>query len=367
MIKGLTLSRYLGRQYLLWFVVFLVGLSGIIYLFEVAELLRRSANNNMTTLPIVLEMGSYKLPDTIEKILPFVVLFSVMFTFWRLTRNQELVVVRAAGVSVWQFLGPTLFVTLIFGWFNMTILNPIGASMNARYQEMDNLYFSRSPSLELTGSGLWLRQKDEKKRYLLHADHVDLEPLTLIPVIAFVYDDKDHYLGRVDAQKAILHEQGKNSYWEFNNVWFNWENQMPEKKDSYHLNTSLTLDKIQESMSPPNTVSFWQLPRFIEALESIGLPTTRHVLQFQLLLAEPFLLCAMVCFAAVFSLRLSRQGGILNAAMLGIFTGSLIFSANNVAMAMGTNQTLPVFLAAWAVPLAALTFSNALLLKLEDG
>ncbi|NTU77699.1 MAG: LptF/LptG family permease, partial [Alphaproteobacteria bacterium] len=174
MIKGWTLSRYLGWNYLFWFAVFLGGLTGVIYLFEVAELLRRSADLPDATLGVVLRMGSYKLPDTVERVLPFVVLFAGMFTFWRMTRSQELVIARAAGVSAWQFLAPALVVTIVFGGLNMTLLNPIGAVLAARYKEMEMRYLDRSSSLELTGAGLWLRQKEGDRHYLLHADKVDM-------------------------------------------------------------------------------------------------------------------------------------------------------------------------------------------------
>jgi lipopolysaccharide export system permease protein len=363
MIQSWTLSRYLGKQYLLWFIVFLGALTGIIFLFEVAELLRRATDLPDTTFGIILRMGCYKLPETIERILPFVVLFSGMFTFWRLTRNQELVIARAAGVSAWQFLAPALTVTLLFGWFNVTLVNPVGAAMNARYKNMEAHYLHRSASLELTGAGLWLRQSEGDRYYLLHADHVNMQPLKLTPLIVFVYDANHKYLGRIDAPEGVLQD----SYWEINDAWFNWDSKPPEHQDHFRLDTTLTIEKIQESMAAPNTISFWQLPAFIRALRAIGLPPARHELQFQSLLAEPFLLCAMVFFAAAFSLRLSRRGGILNAMMAGIFTGSLVFSLNNVVTALGANQTLPIVLAAWAIPLTALAAGNAALLYLEDG
>ncbi len=363
MIRGWTLTRYLGRQYLVWFLAFLIGLTGIIYLFEVAELLRRSANLADATLGVVLRMGAYKLPDTVEKILPFVVLFSGMFTFWRLTRSQELIVARAAGVSAWQFLGPALFITLLFGGVYVTLVNPLGATMNARYKEMETRYLRNGPSLELTGAGLWLRQEEEGRRYLLHADKVAMDPLTLTPVIVFAYDKDDKYLGRIDASKAVL----DGPVWMMSDVWFNWDGKEQERQDFYNLGTSLTTEKIQESMAAPNTISFWQLPRFIRALRSIGLPPVRHELQLQMLLAQPIMLCAMVFFAAAFSLRLNRRGGILNAMMAGMFAGSVVFSLNNVVTALGANQTLPVILAAWAIPLAALAAGQATLLYLEDG
>ncbi|HBM91119.1 MAG TPA: LPS export ABC transporter permease LptG [Rhodospirillaceae bacterium] len=363
MMKSLTLSRYLGRQYMVWFFAFLFGLGGIIYLFEVAELMRRSADLVEATLGVVLRMGAYKLPETIEKILPFVVLFSGMFTFWRLTRNQELVIARAAGVSAWQFLAPALLVTLVFGIINVTLVNPVGATMATRYKALEARYFKRSLSLELTGAGLWLRQEEGERRYLLHADKVSMDPLTLTPLIVFVYDQDNIYLGRIDAPRAVLSGEA----WKITDAWFNAEGKMPEQLDLFYLKTSLTLEKIQDSMASLGTISFWQLPDFIEALKSIGLPPVRHELQFQMLLAQPVLLCAMVFFAAAFSLRMNRRGGSLNALMAGVIVGSIIFSLNNVVTALGANQTLPVILAAWAIPLVALVAGQATLLYLEDG
>lgn len=235
--------------------------------------------------------------------------------------------------------------------------------MATRYNALEFHYFKRGPSLELTGAGLWLRQEEGDKKYLIHADKVLMKPLTLLPIIVFVYDQNDGYLGRIDAPKAVLSENS----WNITDAWFNAEGKLPEHLDSFTLKTALTFDKIQDSMASPGTISFWQLPSFIKALKQIGLPPVRHELQFQMLLSQPFLLCAMVLFAAAFSLRLTRHGGILNALMSGVLVGSLIFSLNNIVTALGANQTLPVILAAWAIPLVALAAGQATLLYLEDG
>ena len=55
---------------------------------------------------LLLEMAALKLPHMAQEIMPFAILFGTMMAFWRLTRSNELVVARAAGVSVWQFLTP---------------------------------------------------------------------------------------------------------------------------------------------------------------------------------------------------------------------------------------------------------------------
>jgi lipopolysaccharide export system permease protein len=363
MKKRWVLQRYLGRIYLLWFLVFLGALSGIVFLFEVAELMRRAGGRSDVGLGLVLQMGVYKLPETIERILPFVVLFSGLFTFWRLTRTQELVIARSVGISAWQFLTPALLVTLAFALINITIINPLGAVMSARYKSLEMHYLERVPTLELTGAGLWLRQHDSEKRYLLHADHVEMDPLILSPLMAIIYDENDKYLGRIDAPQAVL----RDGVWDVPDAWVNMDQQPPQHVDDWKLPTTLTLSKIQESMSPPDTISFWELPRFIRALKTIGLPQTRHQLAFYSLLSQPFLLCAMVFFAASFALRMNRRGGVTGMILSGVLLGSMIYTLNNVVNALGVNQTLPVLLAAWAIPTVALALSNAALLHMEDG
>lgn len=358
-----TLNRYFARQYMLWFLVFLGALSGTIFLFEVAELMRRAADRPEAGFDLILRMGFYKLPDTVEHILPFVVLFAGVFTFWRMTRNQELVIARSAGISAWQFLAPALMVTLIFSFLNVTLINPIGAAFSGRYKQLEMHYLQRVPTIELSGAGLWVRQRDNDRRYLLHADHVGTDPLTLTPVIAFIYDDKDNYLGRIDAPVAVLHE----GFWEIQNAWINWDQQPQEHSNIYNLPTTLTLSKIQESMAPPNTISFWELPSFVRALKTIGLPPARHELQFQELLSQPVLLCSMVFFAAIFSLRMNRRGTIMPVILTGLLLGVSVFVLDNVVTALGANQVLPVLLAAWTIPLVALALSNAALLYMEDG
>ena len=363
MITRWVMGRYFGRQYFLWLLIFLGALSGIIFLFEIAELMRRAGGRPDVGFLLILKMGVYKLPETIERILPFVVLFAGLFTFWKLTRSQELIVARSVGVSAWQFMRPALTVTLFFSLLNLTIVNPAGAAMNARYHALESHYLERVPTLELTGAGLWLRQNDGQKRYLLHADHVELDPLILSPLMILIYDENNTYLGRVDAPQGIL----KDGVWDVQDAWVNWDQQPAEHVESWKLPTTLTFSKIQESMAAPNTISVWELPRFIRALKAIGLPQTRHQLEFQSLLSQPLLLCAMVFFAASFALRMNRRGGVTSMIVSGLLLGSFFYMLNNLVNALGGNQTLPVILAAWVIPVVALAISNAALLHMEDG
>jgi lipopolysaccharide export system permease protein len=98
MIAG-TLSRYIGWRFLSAFFAVFVGLSVVLVMVDFLELLRRSVDSSTVTIA---EISLYRLPSLTERIMPFAMLVSGMFSYIDLSRRLELVVARSAGVSAWQ-------------------------------------------------------------------------------------------------------------------------------------------------------------------------------------------------------------------------------------------------------------------------
>src|SRR3546814_1458952 len=78
--------------------------------------------------------------------MPFTILFAAMATFWRLTRSHELVVTRAAGVSVWQFLLPVLGSSVVIGMLAVSALNPLASALLSRYESLEASYMRNQES-----------------------------------------------------------------------------------------------------------------------------------------------------------------------------------------------------------------------------
>jgi lipopolysaccharide export system permease protein len=114
-------------------------------------------------------------------------------------------------------------------------------------------------------------------------------------------------------------------------------------------------------------MSFWTLPGFISLLEQSGFSAQRHRLQFNILLARPFLFCAMVLVAATFSLRMQRRGGATLMIVGGVAAGFILYFVSNIVFALGLSAKLPVLLAAWTPTGISLIFGVSMLLHLEDG
>ena len=84
-------------------------------------------------------------------------------------------------------------------------------------------------------------------------------------------------------------------------------------------------------------------------------------------LALPTLMAAMVLVGAGFTMRHARFGRTGSMVLMAILLGFAIFFIRNFAQILGENGQIPVLLAAWSVPLAAVFLSLGILLNLEDG
>ncbi len=361
-----TLSLYLARQFLVSFLTALAVVLGLILLFDVIELLRRTAGKG-ADLSMVLTMGLLKLPQMMNMVLPFAVMIGGMASFWRLTRSAELVVARAAGVSVWQFLTPIMGVAALAAILNVMAVNPLAAHMYGRYERMlDSLLIRDNSPLSVGEGGLWLREVSEQGERVLHAGLVRQDGLTLKlrDVSIFHFREQDVFTHRTDASEGVL-SAGRI---ELARAWEMKPGLPSEFHERLALPTSLTLNTIQDNFASPEAISFWDLPGFIQFYEDAGFSARRQKLYLQSLWASPLLLCSMVLIAAVFTLAPNlRSGGLMWRIVGGVATGFLFYFFSRLVYALGMSSSLPVALAAWSPALVMGMIGTAVLFHNEDG
>lgn len=365
-----TLTLYVARVFALHMLGMLAALTGIVALFDLIELLRRAATRPEATFAVVGEIAALRLPWAMMQILPFAVLLGGILAFWRLTRSSELIVARATGLSAWQFLaGPTLCAVAL-GCFAVAVVTPVSAAMRARAESLDSTFIKTGGGpMALNGGQLWLRQADRELDpqgvALLHANRVVVRDGTLSAdqLSVFRLDASDRLLERVEARAATL-QKGQ---WALTDARTIVPGRQPTAPRDFALPTSMTVDRVQDSFAPPDTLSIWALPGFIDLLDRSGFSSIRHRLHFHSLLAMPLLAGTMALLAAGFSMRTTRRGGVGQMIGSGVAAGFTLFVISKVAEEFGQTGTLPPPLAAWAPIGAGLLLSVSLLLHLEDG
>jgi lipopolysaccharide export system permease protein len=361
---------YVTRVFLAAVMAMLAGLTVVLVLFDTLELLRRSVGRPDATLGIVTEIAIMRVPWMAMEVLPFAILLGGIVAFWRLARSHELVVVRSAGVSAWQFLAGPVLCAALLGAFATAVISPVSATMRARADALDAAYLRNDSSgLALAGEQLWVRQADHglvpDGIAILHASGVALVHgrLTATHMTVFRLDDRNGLLTRIEAGHAEL-EAGA---WQLQAARVLTVGNPPTPPTEIELPTDMTVNRVQESVASPDTFGVWALPGFIRLLQRSGFSTVRHRLHFQSLLALPLLAGTMALLAAGFSMRPQRRGGVARMLGSGVVAGFALFVVAKFAEQIGDAGTLPVVLAAWAPAASGLLLATALLLHLEDG
>jgi lipopolysaccharide export system permease protein len=359
-----TLSRYFGMRFLTSVVGSFIGVVALAAMIDYVELMRRGADWPNATAWLLAKISLFRVPQLTERIMPFSVLVGAMSCYLALSRRLELVVARAAGVSAWQFVAPAMIAAFIFGVVATTIYNPVSATLHERSKRLEaDMLGENLSAFQGNTSGFWVRQKSDDGAAIINANSSREQGAQLGGVSVYTFDSNGHFQQRIEAKSATL-QQG---FWQLEDARIYSSGKAPDVEETYRLGTNLTLEQVRESFATPETVPFWQLPTYIEMADKAGLMAAGYRLQYQQLLARPFLLAAMVLLAASVSLRFFRFGGVQKMVLSGISAGFFLFVLSKITEDMSKSELLSPVAAAWIpVVIGGLTGFVALLYQ-EDG
>jgi lipopolysaccharide export system permease protein len=363
-ILGGTLARYFGMRFLSATLLVFLGIFGLVALLDYIELMRRTSDIPNVSAMLVAKTSFYRVPQVTERIMPFCVLIGAMSCYLTLSRRLELVVARAAGMSAWQFISPALVVAFLFGVFGTTVYNPVSAILQERSKRFEAELFGQKPDALIGGGGtFWVAQRSSDGMAIINAKSSRGQGVALNGVTIFTFSAANHFQSRIEARGAVL-ETGE---WRLQDARVFGLGTMPTNHAEYRLKTSLTPEQVRESFATPETVPFWELPLYIKIAEHAGLGAAGYRLQFQKLLARPFLMAAMVFLAAAVSLRFFRFGGVQKMVLSGVASGFLLYVLSKVTEDLSKAELMHPVAAAWLpVLVGGLTGFIALLYQ-EDG
>jgi lipopolysaccharide export system permease protein len=228
---------------------------------------------------------------------------------------------------------------------------------------MENDIFEGSSRGITDATGFWINQVTNEGQSIINALSSQAQGVRLGGVTIFRFEPNGRFKERIEARDATL-EQGR---WRLRGVRRYSLDQPPELMDTLYLATNLGPEQIRDGFSTPETVSFWQLPKYIASSESSGLATAGYRFQYQKLLAGPFMLAAMVMLAAAVSLRFFRFGGVQKMVLSGVGAGFLLYVLSKVTEDLSKAGLMYPIAAAW-LPVCVGGLSGFLaLLYQEDG
>lgn len=356
-----TLGRYFFKRYMITVGWFFAGIFAIIFLIDLSENSGRFSSIPGFTYKTALWFTMMRLPQFLQQTVPFITLFSGMATMIALNRKYELVVTRAAGISAWQFISPFLAGALLTGVLSVSVLNPLSAYTTATALTLESSL--RGTKTSGFTNVPWLHDIGKDRDIILGADGVDPTGTMLTEAVFFHFDSQGNITLRQDAASATL----KDGYWLLNDVTATKKGEAVRHLDTVQVRTGLKREFLQERLSSPETIGFFEIPSRIKAARAYGISTRGLETQFHSLLSLPFLLIAMTLIAGTVSLKFSRFSQSKFMIFGGIMTGFMLYVVTVLVRVFGSSGAVPPFVATWTPVIIALSAGATILLHQEDG
>jgi lipopolysaccharide export system permease protein len=363
-LPGTILARYVSRRFVVATLGIFVGILALSTLIDYVELMRRAGDVPDASPIVVAKIAFYRVPQLGERLMPFCVLIGTMTCYLNFSRRNELVVARAAGVSAWQFVAPAALCAFALGVLAVTAYNPVSATLQEQAKQLESDVFGGKQTTIAANTGtFWIAQRTSNGKAYINAASSRSQGLDLSGVTVFKFDKAGAFTERLEAQSAEL----KDGHWRLTKLRTYPAGGQPQDQATLDLPTNLTRAQVSENVATPESVPFWELPSYIKTAEHVGLAAAGYRLQFQKLLAKPFLLAAIVFLASAVSLRFFRFGGVQKMVLGGILAGFLLYVLSKIADDMTTAGLLSPVAAAWVGVLAASVVGVTALLYQEDG
>jgi len=329
--KPKVLSLFLLRRFFASFFLVMLTVCGIIFAVTFVERL----SSNPDTLSTLMDSW-LRLLEYIPLFLPLAVFMGTLVAFYGLTKSTELIIISGTGLSPFQISRPFLFGAFLIGVVASCLVNPY--SVNLANKNLTN------NQLKLIDDAVWLREMGDDGFLTARAEglHVAMNKDVIFENIIILLQDKSFKLKeRISTDTAVLSKNGL----DIDQATIT-DVDGTTRVEPRHIDTQLTPTTVLDRYLQPDQISFWKLPGFIRKMDSIGVPTRGHLVQFWTLFFLPLNMIAMVALGIAFSQTKQRRNYSFSLKFsLGILTCFALYFIVNLFNALGNTGTLPPLIA----------------------
>jgi LPS export ABC transporter permease LptG/LPS export ABC transporter permease LptF len=301
-----------------------------------------------TTGWMILTLLWFSTPQFLYYVIPLAVLIGTLVTIGAITKNSELVVMKACGISLYRVAAPLLMLAVVGSGVLFLLEERVLALANRRADAVNNVVRGRGPRSSDSLNRRWLVGRDGRIYHYVYFDR-EVRALHSLSVYSLNHDERtvSGVTFAALAKELVLRDANRVP-WEARNGWVRRIVPQPgfEKFDTRSID--LESSRYFASEEPDaELMSYSELRDYVSALQAGGFNVVPYVVSLHRKLAFPFVTLVMTLIAVPFAVTMGRSGalyGIGAGIVLAIFYWILI----SVFGAIGSAGLVTPLLAAWA-------------------
>jgi LPS export ABC transporter permease LptG/LPS export ABC transporter permease LptF len=355
------LDVYTSRQYLRVFVLTVLAALGVFYISTFIDLADKLFRGAATTANM-LQFFYYLTPQYVYYVIPIAGLVATLVTIGTMTKNSELVVMRACGVSLYRTAVPLLLFAVAASGVLFAMQELVLARAN---QEADRLnsVIRGYPAQTISELNRWVASE---KGDVYHYDFFDQRADRFARFTLYHLDQPAWRLSSITYAESVSLAPasvpggttgGRAPVWKARNGWVRT---VTLQRTGNVTKTAVTDQPFAERdllLEPPRyfktetpdaqKMTYGQLNDYITQLKASGFNAVPPMVQLQRKVAFPFVTVIMTLLAVPFAVTTGRRGA-LGGIGIGIALSIVYWVVFSIFGALGEGGVTTPVLAAWA-------------------
>ena len=305
------LDRYIGWNVLASMAMVLVVLVVLESLFALLGEMDE-VRGNYQFVDVLLYIGLL-IPKKIYAFIPVSALIGCLSGLGSMAANSELVVMRAAGISLWRMVWSVMRPAIVLICVGIVLGEYVAPTTEQIAETRKNI--ARSADGEYSGEGVWHREGNE----YMYFNAVEPNGV-LYGVSRYVFDDNMQFVESSYAGRAIYQKD----HWLLEGVVrsrFDGEKIVREKVTTEEWETNLTTTLLKVVVVKPDGLSITGLKTYTNYLEEQGLDTGEYDLAFWTKALQPLSIFSLVLVGISFVFGPLRSVSMGLRIFSGVITG----------------------------------------------
>ncbi len=343
----MLIDVYLLQQFFYYFLVLLAAFVVIFDAFTLFDLLADIARNHISVVT-VLSYFRYLIPLMVYQLAPLATLVATLVSLAVLAKNNEVVALKASGVSLYRLVLPLLMAGCLVAGGMFLLDDSFLPYANQRQDALRNQIKGRPAQTYFEPARQWIFGENGKiyKYELFDPDRQLFGGLSVFELDPDTFQMRR----RVFATRATW--EPSESAWVLTGGWVR-----DFDSDGHVLRYEpFTATSLPELTEPPGyfrrevrqyyQMNWRQLGEYIASLRQAGFDTARLSVQWQKKFAFPLIAAVIVFLSAPFAFLVGTRGAIGGLAV-AVGIGIVYWAAAALFEAMGSVGQLPPLLAGW--------------------
>lgn len=348
------LDLYLLRNFLGYFLLVMVGFVFLFEIFTFFELLDNIAKNH-TPFFVVLNYFRFLVPFLFYHLAPFAVLVAAMVTLGVMSKNNEVVAIKASGVSLYRLAWPIIGTGATLAAGLLLLSNTYLPYFNQRQDALLNQIKGKPAQTYLNPHRSWIPGAGtgtlNKKFYNYQVFDAENKPVLFGGLNVFELDPVTFQLRRrIHATRAEWSPE--QSVWILKDGWIrDFDASGAGHYSPFQVYSTAELDEppthFNREVRQSDEMSWRELQTYIGELKQSGFDVGRLSVQWQEKLAFPMIAPIIAFLSIPFAFYVGTRGAVGGLA-LGIGIGIVYWATSALFEALGGVGQMPPILAGWA-------------------